>query len=104
MRRLIFLAAARRNLLDIAGYITRQSRNPETAHAFVNRLREQCRKLATQPGTLGRDRPELGPGVRSFPVKNHVIFFRYGENVLEVVNVLEGHRDIEARFGDDDEA
>lgn len=66
MRRLIFLAAARRNLLDIAGYITRQSRNPETARVFVNRLREQCRKLAMLPGTLGRDRPELGPGVRSF--------------------------------------
>jgi hypothetical protein len=29
-----------------------------------------------------------------------MIFFRYRDDVLEVVNVLEGHRDIEAHFGD----
>lgn len=27
-----------------------------------------------------------------------MIFFRYRDDVLEVVNVLEGHRDIDAAF------
>ncbi len=54
------------------------------------------------PGTLGRARPELGADLRSFPFRGHVIFFRYAGDTLEVVNVLEGHRDIEAAFKDSD--
>ena len=33
----------------------------------------------------------------------YVIFFRYKGDVLEIVNVLEGHRDIDAYFAADDE-
>jgi len=29
-----------------------------------------------------------------------VIFFRYRDDMLEVVNILEGHRDIDAFFSD----
>lgn len=29
---------------------------------------------------------------------NYVIFFRYIDDVLEVITVLEGHRDIDAFF------
>ena len=56
----------------------------------------QCARLASLPGTLGRARPDL----RSFPFGNYVIFFRYRDDVLEVVNVLEGHRDIDAFFSE----
>jgi toxin ParE1/3/4 len=49
---------------------------------------------------LGRARPELRPDIRSFAFKGHVIFFRYAPGVLEVVNILEGHRDIEGHFAD----
>jgi plasmid stabilization system protein ParE len=39
--------------------------------------------------------------MRSFAFKGYVIFFRYeGEN-FEVVNVLEGHRDIVSYFQQD---
>jgi len=48
------------------------------------------------PGTLGRARPELAEGVRSFAVRDYVIFLRYGPDVIEIINVLEGHRDIQA--------
>jgi plasmid stabilization system protein ParE len=36
--------------------------------------------------------------MRSHPHKSYVIFFRYAGDELEIVNVLEGHRDIEAFF------
>jgi toxin ParE1/3/4 len=48
---------------------------------------------------MGRPRPELGDGIRSSVLGNYVIFFRYEDAVLEIVNVLEGHRDIDAQFG-----
>jgi len=64
----------------------------------VDGLREQCRKLASLPGTLGRARPELRSDMRSFPYKGYVIFFRYAGDRFEVVNVLEGHRDTISYF------
>lgn len=68
------------------------------AEAFTGGLRRQCRKLADLPGTLGRPRPELFVGLRSFAHRGYVILFRYEPGLLVVVNVVEGHRDIDARF------
>ena len=39
--------------------------------------------------------------MRSFAFKGYVIFFRYEDDRFEVVNVLEGHRDVIAHFRDD---
>ena len=39
--------------------------------------------------------------MRSFAYKGYVVFFRYDAGTFEVVNVLEGHRDIIAYFRDD---
>jgi plasmid stabilization system protein ParE len=63
-------------------------------------LQQQCGKLASLPGTLGRARPDLLPDIRSFPYRGYVIFFRYESDTLEVVNVLEGHRDFESLFAE----
>jgi plasmid stabilization system protein ParE len=52
------------------------------------------------PGTLGRQRPELGGELRSFAFKGYVIFFRSTAGRFEVINVIEGHRDIGALFRD----
>ena len=51
---------------------------------------------------MGRAWPELRRGIRSLSFKNYVIFFRYKDGDLEIVNVLEGHRDIDSYFGDDE--
>ncbi|MBP7000569.1 type II toxin-antitoxin system RelE/ParE family toxin [Amaricoccus sp.] len=98
MRRLVYLAAAERDLISILDYVTRESGSAAIGLAFTKRLQARCARLAALPGTLGRARPELWPDLRSFPVGNYVIFFRYRDDVLEVVNVLEGHRDIDAFF------
>ncbi len=98
MRRLSYTTAAVRNLTDISEYIASHS-NRATAEAFVGALLDQCERLAVLPGTLGRARPELRPEIRSFALKGYVIFFHYRGEMLEVVNVLEGHRDILGYFG-----
>lgn len=102
MRRLTYTDTARDDLIAILEYITRESGQLAIGRGFVGQLRGQCTKLASLPGTLGRARPELQPDIRSFAFKNYVIFFRYLVDRLEIVNVLQGHRDIIAYFADDD--
>jgi toxin ParE1/3/4 len=101
VRRLIYLDSALADLTEIFAYIARESGSRAIGRRFVDRLREQCMKLASLPGTLGRARPELRPDVRSFAFQNYIIFFRYTGDRFEVVNVLEGHRDIITYFRDD---
>jgi len=103
VRQLVYLLSARDDLNDILRYITRESKSHAIGAAFVDTLRGQCRKLASLPGTLGRPRPELRADIRSFPFKGYVIFFRYADEMLEVVNVLEGHRDVIVYFREDEE-
>ncbi len=104
MRQLIYLASVRRDLLDILSYVAEESGSVAVAQGFVAQLRYRCRALASKPGTLGRARPELHPEVRSVTHKGYVIFFRYVEDRLEVVNILEGHRDIDSYFSNSAEA
>jgi plasmid stabilization system protein ParE len=103
VRRLIYRPAAERDLFSIFDYIARQSGSPALALAFTNRLRAHCARLASLPGVMGRARPELRPDMRSSAFGSYVVFFRYGDDSLEVVDILEGHRDIDAFFGRDDQ-
>lgn len=98
MRKLVWLASARRDLANVLDYLTRESGSLPIAQGFVARLRHQCARLAELPGTLGRQRPELRPDIRSVPYQNYVIFFRYRANTVETVNILEGHRDVDGLF------
>jgi toxin ParE1/3/4 len=98
MRRLRLLPSARDDLSSIFWYLVEASGSRLIADRFVRSLRAQCVKLASLPVTLGRSRPELRAGLRSFPFRGYIIFFRYVDNVLEVVNIVEGHRDIDTLF------
>ena len=51
---------------------------------------------------MGRARPEIRSDLRSASYKSYVIFFRYAADQFEVVNILEGHRDIIAYFDEID--
>jgi plasmid stabilization system protein ParE len=99
VRRLVYLASARRDLASILDYITRQSGSLAVGRGFTDQLRGHCAKLARLPGTLGRARPELRPDIRSTVHRGYVIFFRYRDDTLEIVSILEGHRDIDGHFG-----
>jgi toxin ParE1/3/4 len=100
VRRATFLASVRADLLEILAYVAERSGNVAVAEAFIADLRAQCHKLAALDATVGRPRPELRSDIRSFPFKGYVIFFRYHAERFEVVNILEGHRDIDDFFGD----
>ena len=97
MPRLFYTADALENLASIADYISDAS-SRAAAETFAAALDQKCRHLASLPGTLGRERSELRPDVRSFAFGNYVIFFRYREDLFEVLSILDGRRDIEALF------
>jgi len=98
VRRVRYLASARRDLGDIQDYITQTSGSLAVGEKFAATLRAQCKKLAGLASTLGRPRPEIRADLRSFPFKGYIIFFRYRDDVFEVVNILEGHRDVGSAF------
>ena len=100
MRRLVLQRSARNDLGDILRYLARRSRHPDVALRFVQSIRMQCRALASLPGTLGRARPELGDGRRSFAFRGYVIVFRYEPGVLRVLAVMEGHRAAKTHLDD----
>jgi toxin ParE1/3/4 len=102
MPTLRFTSDALDNIADIARYIAQESGSRALAENFTDRLVQKCEDLASLPGTMGRARPELRADMRSYSFKSYVIFFRYEGDVLEVVNVLEGHRDIEVFFGEEE--
>ncbi|GGF28579.1 hypothetical protein GCM10011611_38290 [Aliidongia dinghuensis] len=98
MKRAVFLRSVERDLLSIFTFIAEASDSIAVADRFVRQLRQHCHKLASLPGTLGRARPELLPDIRSVPYRGYVIFFRYVDERFEVVDILEGHRDVDAFF------
>ena len=97
MPRLRLRPSARDDLSSIFRYIVEASGSRAVADRFVRSLRDQSLSV-----TLGRPRPELRAGIRSFPFRGYIIFFRYVDDVFEVVNIIEGHRDMDAFFDDQD--
>lgn len=100
MRKATLLPTATRDLANILQYIARRSGHYSLAEKYVAKLRSACHKYASITGVIGKARPDLRPDLRSLPYENYVIFFRYNEGEFEVVNIIEGHRDIESYFGD----
>lgn len=100
MARLRYSAQAQE--VSIALCIADRSGSALTAERFVAKLRTKCRQIARSPIAIGRPRPDLLPGIRSVTFKNYMIFFRDLGDVVEIVNVIEGHRDIEAIFRKND--
>ncbi|MGV1790758.1 type II toxin-antitoxin system RelE/ParE family toxin [Rhizobium sp. A37_96] len=79
-----------------------QSGSQEVALQFTGQLRRKCADLAALPGQMGCPRPEPRDDMRSFGFRGYIIFFRYVDDVFEVLNVLEGHGDFDAHFNEEE--
>lgn len=103
MRQLVLGQSALADFEDIAEYIAEASQSRAAAEAVIQRLYYRCGRIARLPGILGTARPELRHDLRSVPESGYIIFFRYLDDVLEIVNVLHGSRDIISYYdtGDD---
>ena len=61
------------------------------AQAFGDGFLTLIERLARTP-QMGRPRPEIGAGVRSFPFRSHIVFYRIKADVLEVAHIRHGAR------------
>jgi toxin ParE1/3/4 len=104
--RLVFLTSAQRDLAEIAAYIERESQSRHAAEDFADKITAYCERLAALPTIMGRARPELRTEYRSVVFGNYVIFLRYVSegtsplDMLQVIHVLHGARDLDAYFRD----
>ena len=64
---------ARADILEIWSYIA--ERNPAAADRVLDAIERICGVIAAHP-LIGRERPELVPGMRSFVVMSWVVFYR----------------------------
>jgi toxin ParE1/3/4 len=102
LRRLVYSSAARRSLGDLLEYLTIEMGAEALASPIVRRLRDKCVKLAELPAILGRPRDDLAPGLRSFPFRGFVIFMRYSEDRLEIIDIVHSRRDADAVMGENE--
>jgi toxin ParE1/3/4 len=83
------------DLLDIAIHIATDS--VSASDEFLQNMDERFSLLVTQP-EMGRQRPELGNVIRSFALRNYVVFYDPIPEGIFIVRVLHGSRDIESIF------
>jgi toxin ParE1/3/4 len=82
-----------RDLDSIWSYIAADS--VRAADRLLDRIGKAFEMLVHTP-LAGRERPELGRGLRSFAVGNYVIFYVARSDGVEIVRVLNGRQDIAA--------
>jgi toxin ParE1/3/4 len=96
---LVLSPAARDDLEQIARYVA-EAAGVVIAIRAVDRIHAILRLLRETPGELGRVREEIGAGIRSFPVRPHMVFFRYGDREVQVIRFLHERQDVDQELGD----
>jgi toxin ParE1/3/4 len=88
---------ARTDLIKIWDYIS--DSDEMAADRMLDRFEEALAMLSDNP-LAGRERPELAPGLRSFPVRSYVLFYMPVPGGIDLVRVRSGYLDLAAEdFG-----
>jgi toxin ParE1/3/4 len=96
MPRIRFTSLAEADLLEL--WLTIAEENIVAADDSLDTIQTTVAILANQP-EMGRARPELTNGLRSFPTRTpYIIFYLHEESGLLIVRVLHHARDIDAEY------
>lgn len=92
MNTVLYARSAQTDLLEAWVYIADEDLN--AADRVLDTIEAEAAILATQP-LMGRARPELATGIRSWPTSTpYVLFYRADPDGITVVRVLHHARDI----------
>lgn len=96
MLRIRYTRSAETDLLDL--WLNIAEDNPVAADETLDSIRSTVSLLGTQP-EMGRTRPELADGVRSFPTRTpYIVFYAPDEDGLAILRVLHHARDIDEEY------
>lgn len=95
---LIITPRAEMDLEQISRYIARESGSGLVAYEFAEKLRQKCEHLASLPFKIGTPRDDLRKGLRSYAFGNYALYYQFTAEAMEVVAILESHRDVDALF------
>lgn len=88
--------SAETDLLEL--WLNIAEENPIAADETLDSIRSTVSLLTTQP-EMGRARPELADGVRSFPTRTpYIIFYVPDQDGLLIIRILHHARDIDAGY------
>ncbi len=91
-----YTQSAETDLLEL--WLTIAEDNLVAADKSLDSIQSAVSLLAAQP-EMGRVRPELADGLRSFPTRTpYIIFYVSDEDGLLIVRVLHHARDIDAEY------
>ncbi len=99
--KLTFTQAALEDLRSIRAY-TLETRGVEQEDRYLNRIWARFDSIRLDPARY-RQRPDFFPGCRIAAEGKHVILFRAGADLLEVVRVLHAAMDFKRHLASDDE-
>jgi plasmid stabilization system protein ParE len=92
MARVNFTQSAQADLLEAWLFIAEE--HPAAADQILETIANEAETLSTQP-LMGRARPELAVGVRSWPTSTRYILFYLADNYgVTVLRVLHHARDV----------
>ncbi|MEJ0059127.1 MAG: type II toxin-antitoxin system RelE/ParE family toxin [Terricaulis sp.] len=101
MTKIEFAPRARRDLVDIEGYLTREA-GSRRAKAVLARIRERIGQLAEQPRS-GPERDDLR-GRRALICRSYVAIYRLRNrdngDIVVIVRIVHGARDLPALIED----
>jgi len=83
-------AQAEDDLVEIFDAVARRSM--KAAERLRAEIEATITRLANSP-RLGRERPDLAPELRSYPVGRHIIFYYITVEGIEIARVIFGARD-----------
>ena len=86
MPRVKFTEEALADLQSIVAF-TIENWDATQARRYIAGLRDFCNELAAMPG-IGKDAGWLMPGVRAFPYKGHVIYYREARQGIVILAVV----------------
>jgi toxin ParE1/3/4 len=89
---------AEHDLDDIAYYVAKASGSLTIAERLISSLTARFYILANHP-RIGRQREDLLPGARSFPVGSYIIVYTIDDADVRILRVIHGGRNIAALFG-----
>jgi toxin ParE1/3/4 len=93
----IIAPEAAQDLEEISTYYS--THNIEAGEKLIDEFEARCRYLVSFPN-IGRSYPTIRPYLRGISFSDYILFYRVSQDMIEILRVVNGSRNLEALFAD----